>query len=542
MPKSNHLKVIDGLIGVCIGDALGVPVEFTSRQERTINPITKMQGYGTYNQPPGTWSDDSSLTFCLAEALTQELLTDKLYETLANYFCKWQQKAYWTPHRFVFDIGITTRMAILRLTQGVSPIKAGKTGEMSNGNGSLMRILPLAFCYQLVKFPSLIKHVHNVSCLTHGHPRSQIACGIYISIAVSLLEGNEPLKAYSEGITRVSDIYQQEPYRSEMQHFQRVMSGKIIDLPIDNINSSGYVIDTLEAALWCFLNNNNYADAVLNAVNLGGDTDTTAAVTGGLAGIYYGIEQIPQEWIDQIARKDDIIDLGKRLETAINKKKSALKTLIEKIKLLEHLGITQNQSSQAIKKGSLSQAHSYLKATTIKIFENAGDDKILNLETAVQLFLIFFRAGFYLEDKSGDFAYRYEAIPGQLGNACYYQLGLSQQDASGYNPEPNAVKECASAAHELLYKFAKTIIIQTISQRERKIAVSYPKEDIEFSYNNSGYPIVKVINHSRSEQLDFSQPRYFDFSKFKQTLKSHKYQLFSEQLDLLKIVEDNMDN
>lgn len=109
---------------------------------------------------------------------------------------------------------------------------------------------------------------------------------------------------------------------------------------------------------------------------------------------------------------------------------SALKTLIETIKLLEDLAITQNKAYQAIKKRNLIQAHSYLKTTTITIFENAGDDKILNLETAVQLFLIFFRAGFYLEDKSGDFAYRYEAIPGQLGNACYYQLGLSQQKAS----------------------------------------------------------------------------------------------------------------
>ncbi|NES87641.1 MAG: ADP-ribosylglycohydrolase family protein [Moorea sp. SIO2B7] len=320
MTKLTNSKVLSGLMGVCVGDALGVPVEFTPRSDRQSSPVTKMQGYGTYNQPPGTWSDDSSLTFCLAEALSKELLTDQLYETLADYFCRWRNEAFWTPHNYVFDIGNTTATAILRLQRGISPLEAGGTTARSNGNGSLMRILPIAFCYPLVDFPELIKRVHNVSCLTHGHPRSQISCGIYISIAVFLLQGSNPVDAYHQGIDKVREIYQQEPYDSEMHHFQRVISGNLGDVPIDLIRSSGYVIDALEAALWCFLNSKNYPETVLTAVNLGEDTDTTAAITGGLAGIYYGFEQIPQEWIEQIARKDDIIELAERLETAINQK------------------------------------------------------------------------------------------------------------------------------------------------------------------------------------------------------------------------------
>lgn len=322
MKKITGSKVLSGLMGVCVGDALGVPVEFTSRSDLQTSPVTAMQGYGTHNQPPGTWSDDSSLTFCLAEALTQELLTDKIYATLADYFCRWRREAYWTSYNYVFDIGTATATALLRLRRGIAPREAGGKTEGSNGNGSLMRILPLVFCYQLVEFPELIERVHHVSCLTHGHPRSQIACGIYISIAVYLLQGSEPIVAYHQGIDQIREIYQQEPYHSEMHHFQRVMSGKIADSPINSIRSSGYVVHTLEAALWCFLNSHNYAEAVLSAVNLGEDTDTTAAVTGGLAGIYYGSEQMPQEWISQIARKDDIIDLASRLETAINQKYS----------------------------------------------------------------------------------------------------------------------------------------------------------------------------------------------------------------------------
>ncbi len=310
--------ILSGLMGVCVGDALGVPVEFSSRSVRHVSPVIKMQGYGTYNQPPGTWSDDSSLTFCLADALSKVLLTDQLYPTLANNFCRWYQEAFWTAHNQVFDIGNATAKAINKLRKKVPPLEAGGIGERDNGNGSLMRILPLAFCYKLTEFPELIKQVHSVSCLTHAHPISQISCGIYVSIAVCLLEGYSPIKAYHEGIKKVEKFYQEPPFSAQMYHFSRIMSGKIQELSIDEIKSSGYVIHALEASLWCFLTNNNYAETVLTAVNLGEDTDTTAAIAGGLAGIYYGIENIPQEWLDQIARLEDIINLAKCLETAIN--------------------------------------------------------------------------------------------------------------------------------------------------------------------------------------------------------------------------------
>jgi len=306
-------KTLSGLMGLCIGDALGVPVEFTSRAERIKSPVTSMQGYGTWDVPPGTWSDDSSLTFCLAECLCDGFSLD----AIANSFCRWYDEAYWTARDEVFDVGNTTFLAIANLKQGIPPLEAGGKTENSNGNGSLMRILPMVYCHKSLTFAELISRVHQVSCITHAHMRSQIACGIYISIAVCLLQGLEPQPAYLQGLENIRQIYSTSEYTLEIPHFSRVFSGEIDKLPLEEIRSSGYVIDTLEASLWCLLNSSNYAEAVLKAVNLGGDTDTTAAVTGGLAGIYYGVENIPSEWISQIARKQDIIDLAERLAAAV---------------------------------------------------------------------------------------------------------------------------------------------------------------------------------------------------------------------------------
>jgi len=306
-------KVLDGLMGLCVGDALGVPVEFSTREERMQAPVVDMYSPNYWNQLPGTWSDDSSLAFCLADALCSGFSL----QAIADSFCGWYYDREWTARGEVFDIGITTQMAIEKLRKGVSPLQAGDTVERSNGNGSLMRVLPLAYYHKTLDFETLIDRVHQVSCITHAHPRSQMACGIYISIAIALLEGCNPRTAYQQGLERVDSIYQKHPYDREKSHFDRVLSGEIDALPVESINSEGYVIDTLEASLWCFLQGKSYAEAVLKAVNLGEDTDTTGAVTGGLAGIYYGVETIPTDWIEILARKDDIIHLAARLESAI---------------------------------------------------------------------------------------------------------------------------------------------------------------------------------------------------------------------------------
>jgi ADP-ribosyl-[dinitrogen reductase] hydrolase len=176
-------KVKSVLFGVAVGDALGVPVEFTERNILKKNPVTDMTGYGTHHQLPGTFSDDSSLTFCLAEALTEGFNPD----VIGRFFVRWHRNNYWTARGTVFDIGNATRQAIDRLAKGVEPDLAEGTEGSSNGNGSLMRILPLLFYLPDKPFSARFEMTKLVSSLTHRHIRSVIACFYYLEFALKLL-------------------------------------------------------------------------------------------------------------------------------------------------------------------------------------------------------------------------------------------------------------------------------------------------------------------------------------------------------------------
>jgi ADP-ribosylglycohydrolase len=299
------------IYGLVTGDALGVPVEFTLRSELKEQPVTDMIGYGTHSQPPGTWSDDSSLALCLAD----ELIKGYHLNNIAASFLKWYDKKLWTPHGEVFDIGGTTRKAILNLKNGVSPAQAGGHNEQSNGNGSLMRILPLLFYVRNIENPlERYNVVREVSGITHAHIRSVLACYYYIEFASFLCDNNGAVTSAYEMTNSFFEnlIHQLKPESVEVEKFNRLLSGNLPLLPENEINSGGYVIHTLEASLWCLFKTGSYKEAVLKAINLGGDTDTTACVTGGLAGIIYGAHSIPEEWLQQLAKKDDIENLIER--------------------------------------------------------------------------------------------------------------------------------------------------------------------------------------------------------------------------------------
>lgn len=296
-------RVLGGLWGAMVGDALGVPVESTSRSARRRDPVTGLRGFGTHGQPPGTWSDDSSLLLCTVEALCEAPFQ---IDRLAELFVAWETQGHWTPHGTVFDIGIATRSAIDRLARGVPPEEAGGVGERDNGNGSLMRILPVALRSADAPVESMLDLAHRVSALTHRHPRSQMACGLYCLMARALREGLPPWEAYQRTIAQGGAYYQTQPFQTERPHFARVFSGSVHELPEADIASGGYVVHSLEAALWCLLTTTDFPAAVLTAVNLGDDTDTTACVAGGLAGLWYGVEGIPEEWREAIVRRDDI--------------------------------------------------------------------------------------------------------------------------------------------------------------------------------------------------------------------------------------------
>lgn len=303
-------KIKSVLFGVAVGDALGVPVEFKSRQVIRKNPVTDMIGYGTYNLPPGTFSDDSSLTFCLAEALTNEFDLN----IIGQNFIKWCYNNYWTPRGIVFDIGIATRQAIDRLAKGEQPDLAGGSDVSSNGNGSLMRILPLLFYLLDKPITERYEITKQVSSITHGHIRSVIACFYYLEFARQLSANKDKFEVYKNLQTEITThLTSLSINPAEVALFDRLLTQNIYELTEENIFSSGYVLHTLEASIWCLLKTDNYKDAVLKAVNLGEDTDTTGAVTGGLAGLFYGLDNIPTNWRKQIARNSEIENLAERL-------------------------------------------------------------------------------------------------------------------------------------------------------------------------------------------------------------------------------------
>ncbi len=307
-------RILGGLWGAVVGDVLGVPVEFTSRGKLQCNPVTGMRGFGTHHQPPGTWSDDGSLLLCTVESLLKSEF-DLL--DMGQRFVRWYREGYWTPWGKVFDIGITTQRAVGRLERGVDPEQAGDSDEKSNGNGSLMRILPVGLRFADASVDSLLGYAHRASSLTHRHPRSQIACGFYCLMVAGLLRGLSPLEAYARSVDTGLKVYAKPQYLAEMAPFRKFVSGRIHELPEADMGSGGYVIDTLEASVWCLLNATSFEEAVLKAVNLGEDTDTTGCVTGGLAGVCWGLKAIPGEWIDQLARTGEIDRLFQRFVETI---------------------------------------------------------------------------------------------------------------------------------------------------------------------------------------------------------------------------------
>ena len=270
-------KLFDAVVGLAIGDALGVPYEFKNRDSFTC---TDMTGYGTHYQPAGTWSDDTSMVLATLSSL-KENKGKIIPEDIRKNFNHWLLYGDFTADGKVFDVGISTSRAL----------KTGKpcTGKWDNGNGSLMRILPLAFV------DCTDDDIRAVSAITHGHWISMEACVIYVHVAKKLLAGEA-----------IADILPALQYEKPFERLSTIDS-----LDRDQIRSSGYVVDTLEAALWAVSHKGDrdkcFRNDVLTAVNLGDDTDTVGAVAGGLAGIIYGLEA-DRKWVDAIVNKEEILD------------------------------------------------------------------------------------------------------------------------------------------------------------------------------------------------------------------------------------------
>ena len=308
-------KIKSVILGHAVGDALGVPVEFASRKELEEAPVEAMEGFGTYPYPAGTWSDDTSMSLCALDSLSKGEID---WDEIMQNFVAWLEHDEYTPTGEMFDAGTTCVTAIENYISGkTTATESGEKGERSNGNGSLMRINPFVL-FEYFKGTFNVETIHTASALTHAHERSKMACGIYAFVLWELLKA--PSKgAIRKGLCKASRFYRDcDEVRSYYKMlFRRIGLTEIHyedpdtfqKATIDEIKSSGYVVDTIEAAIWCLMNTHSYKECVLTAVNLGDDTDTVAAVAGGLAGALYGYDSIPKEWLDTLARRDYIEEM-----------------------------------------------------------------------------------------------------------------------------------------------------------------------------------------------------------------------------------------
>ena len=303
---------MDGIFGVVVGDALGCPVEFKSREERKQDPVIDMREYGTFRLPKGSWTDDSSMTLAELDSLIECKEVD--VKDMMEAFVRWYRIGEYTPFGYAFDIGMTCQVAITKYQRFEDPYSCGGDKEFDNGNGSLMRIMPVClWAYEKgLNEDDAIKLIHEVSGLTHNHMRAKMACGLYYFMVVAILEEEGTLiERMQKGVDAGFRFYgKRNECMEELETYKRIRTVDVFAVvPEVEIGSSGYVVDSLEASVWCLARTESYKECTLMAANLGDDTDTTAAIAGGLAGLYYGFDGIPEAWRECIQRKEWIEEL-----------------------------------------------------------------------------------------------------------------------------------------------------------------------------------------------------------------------------------------
>ena len=281
------------LVGLAVGDAIGTTVEFKERG--SFAPVTDMVGGGPFNLKAGQWTDDTSMALCLAKSL----LISKGFDAndLMSRFCRWWNEGYLSSTGECFDIGVTVSESLLSYKLSGNPF-SGSTDPMSAGYGSIMRLAPIPMFF----YDDLEQTISNAilsSKTTHGAEECLEACVLFSVILRNALKGEDKYELLK---MRNSYIFVQNK-------IIEISRGLYFDKDLADIKGSGYVVESLEAALWCFEKSNNFESAILSAVNLGNDADTTAAVCGQLAGAYYGFNKIPKKWRDKLYMHDMILNI-----------------------------------------------------------------------------------------------------------------------------------------------------------------------------------------------------------------------------------------
>lgn len=292
------------LIGLAVGDAIGATVEFEA--PGTFTPVQDMIGGGPHDLNPGEWTDDTSMALCLAESLVECSGFDP--DDQMNRYVQWYREGYLSAKTYCFDIGNTVREALVRFEQSGEPY-AGSTHPMSAGNGSLMRLAPIPMYYATHPERAL-EYAAKSSQTTHGAREAVDGCRLLAALILGALNGVSKEDLCSAAYEPLANYWHKQPLSEKINEI-RQGSYKIKQPP--EIKGSGYVVESLEAALWAFYHSDSFKEGLLLAVNLGDDADTTGAIYGQLAGAYYGMDGIPEHWVSKIYMKDDIVDMAARL-------------------------------------------------------------------------------------------------------------------------------------------------------------------------------------------------------------------------------------
>lgn len=296
--RSNYLGC---LLGLACGDAVGTTNEFMPRN--SFKPITDMIGGGPFHLKPGEWTDDTSMALCLAESL----LTRKGFDPLdqMNRYYKWYEEGYLSSNGFCFDIGNTVRSALISFKESRNPY-SGSKDPFSAGNGSIMRLAPIPMFY-LNNMEFVCHYSAESSRTTHGAEEAVDSCRLFGLMIASALLGHDKETIL---INDYSNYLKDYKLSRLVQYLTTAYYRK---KEYERLHGTGYVILSLQAALWCFNKSSNFEEAILLAANLGDDADTTAAVCGQIAGAFYGVEDIPKSWLSKLARRGLIEDYANRL-------------------------------------------------------------------------------------------------------------------------------------------------------------------------------------------------------------------------------------
>ena len=299
-------KIVDSILGFALGDAMGVFCKNRKREDLIANPIVKMEGFGAFGVPSGVWSDDTALVLATIDSL---VCTHKIdYDDMMRRFYNWMNKGEYTATGIVFDVEDVTRDSLLKhFTRKADVFNCGD--KVSNSNGSLKRILPIALYtfYDGMSDDDLLKVVREVSSLSNMHEYCIMGCFIFVKYVHFLLSGYDKFEAYQ----KVKDLNYYKFSENARRAYKRFLTTDIYKLDLDYIKSSCYVVDTLEAVIWTFLNTNSFMEGIIGAINLGGDTDTIGALSGALAGLSYGVNK---DLLRELKNKDYLVSLANKFD------------------------------------------------------------------------------------------------------------------------------------------------------------------------------------------------------------------------------------